>query len=68
MIERKFSNDSERLFGYDIFKSDCGKWVVANSRIFSECTDVVNLIEHFEEKDYNYFMSFNNALYFRKNN
>ncbi len=66
MIEKKFSNEPLKLFGHDVFTSDCEEWVVAIPKLFNNSTEVVNLYEHFEEKGYNFLFSSGNVLYFRR--
>ncbi len=66
MIERKFSNQDDELFGHQVAISDCGEWGVARSKIFSNIMDVVNIYEYFEEKGYDFKLSVKDTLYFRR--
>jgi len=65
MIERKFS-DAIKLFGHDVFISDCKKYAVANPRVFGGVTESVNVLEYLEERGYDFLFSARGALYFRK--
>lgn len=70
MIEKKFNGNSEKIFGYDVFISDCEEYAVANpslSRTISgNIFKPIDLLASLEEKDYNYLFSLGGVLYFKK--